>query len=158
MTSILQTFLASCAAICIVAPRWGTAEECAYDFAAELSIQVLNKSTQIPIDDDQNNRNGSLFVREGWLTDIELWGYRVDLRFRGIDKYTYEVAVVLQERTSPPDSSQMPGMYHHRNATYDQLNLKTLSFKGAFGKPLVIRPDIADVTLALTLYSYPREA
>ena len=154
----VRTSLALCVAICAFAPRWGMAEEeCAYDFAAAVNIQILDRSTQIPIDDYLNNWNGTLVVREGRLMDIELWGYRVDLRFRDVGEQRYEVTVVLQERTSPSDAPPMAGVFHDPNATYKLLNSKALKHEGVFGTPLVTRPNIGDVTLALTLYPYPKE-
>ncbi len=158
MTLAIRTSLVLCVAICAFAPRWSMAEEeCAYAFAAAVNIQILDKSTQMPIDDYLNNWNGALFVREGKLMDIELWGYRVDLRFRNVGEQRYEVTVLLQERTSPSDVPPVAGVFHHPNATYKELNSTALKYEVVSGTPLVARPDIGEVTLDLTVYSYPNE-
>ena len=154
----VRTSLVLCVAITAFAPLRSIAEEeCAYDFAAAVSIQILDRSTQIPIDDYLNNWNGALFIREGRLIDIELWGYRVDLRFRDIGEQRYEVTVVLQERTSPSDVPPVAGVFHHPNATYKELNSTALKYEVVSGTPLVTRPNIGELTLDLTVYPYSDE-
>ncbi len=153
----IRISLVLCVAICAFASRWSMAEEeCGYDFSAAVNIQILDKSTQIPIDAYLNNWNGALFVRIDRLMDIELWGYRVDLQFREIGEQRYEVTVVLQERTSPSDVPPMAGV-SHLNATYKELNSTALKYEMVSGTPLVTRPDIGKVTLDLTVYPYPNE-
>ncbi len=151
-----RTFLILGVALCVFAPRWSKAE-CAYDFAAGLNVQILNENTQMPIGDLLNNWSGTAWVREGKLIDIELWSYRVDLRFRDVGEHRYEVTVVLQERTNGSDALQMAGE-QNPNPTYRQLNSTALTYKGEFGAPLVLRPNIGGVILDLTLYAYPKES
>lgn len=142
-------------ALSVLSPRSSDAE-CAFDFAADLSIQVLNEDTQIPVDDYLNNWNGSIWIREDKLVDVELWRFRVDLRFRNVDKHRFDVAVILQERTNISDTTTIPGI-HDSDPIYKQINSSALEYDGKFGTPLVIRPNIGNVILDLTLYPYLEE-